>query len=164
MKSLQVAGVTVALAVAAWGGAEGQNSGRVFRPAQTGTRQASPPIRQALPAPATPAYPSGLAYPRYPVAYTALPAIVMSDGSIYANLGNGYVPVRQACAPLRVVNGNDLLYSGATLLTYMQPAPAQATASQLNLPSAQAQRAAAQQQVRSACYRMNPYGPVVVVR
>jgi hypothetical protein len=111
-------------------------------------------------------------YPRYPVAYTVLPAVIMSDGSIYANLGYGYVPVHQACASQyvepRVIDASGMLWSGGSPLTTTQPAPAQRTASQLALPSVQAaQRAAAtttQQRVVSACYRVDPYGPVVIVR
>lgn len=178
MKRIQFAklGLSLALAVAAASPAVAQNT-TVFR--QQGPRghpatSAAPAATQPTPAPAYPPFPGSPyspAYPRYPVAYTVLPAVIMSDGSVYADLGYGYVPVHQACATQyqqpQIIDGRGLLYSGGNPLTTTQPAPAQATPSQLNLPSAQAQRAAnaaSQPRVVSTCYRMDSYGPVVVVR
>lgn len=106
-------------------------------------------------------------YPVYPVAYTTIPAIIMSDGSIWADLGYGNYPVSRACvlassvatAPT-VVAGNGFVLSGGAP-TYMQPAPAQLTPSQQNLPSAQQAAALAAQ---NACYSRDAYGRAFVIR
>jgi hypothetical protein len=108
----------------------------------------------------------------YPVAYTVLPAVVMSDGSIWADFGYGYVPVSRACAVAStalntqptVFAGNGVVLSGPP--TYMQPAPAQPTASQQMISSGQTtgqtnvQISAAQ----SACYSRDANGRVFVIR
>lgn len=170
MKSLQLAGMTIALALTAVAPAAAQNT-TVFRqqPASGSGHRATSATPQAQPAPAYPAYPTYPGTPlnpRYPVAYTVLPAIIMSDGSIYANLGYGYVPVQRSCVAQyqqpRVLNGSDLLWNGGNPLTTTQPAPAQLTQSQLNLRAGRTVTTQAQRPA-NACYRMDPYGPVVVV-
>ena len=42
-------------------------------------------------------YPANPLYSPVPIAFTYLPAIVMSDGTVWANFGHGYVQVRTAC-------------------------------------------------------------------
>jgi hypothetical protein len=52
-----------------------------------------------------PQYPANPLYPAHPVAFTYIPAIMMSDGTVWANFGYGYVQVRNACArPGRVID------------------------------------------------------------
>lgn len=167
MKSAPIASLVLTLAILAPDPAHGQGSRGVFRlPAQAPGRQAVQAPRQAEPSQVVgPVYrvPS---YPRYLVAYTVLPAILMSDGSVYANFGHGYVPVRQSCArPGRVLSSSGVLHSNSTPPTYTQPVPAQATASQ-QMARAQSGtgRPEAAPRHLDACYRMDPYGPVVVVR
>lgn len=46
--------------------------------------------------------------PLYPVAFTYIPAIVMSDGTVWANFGYGYVQVRTACREPRVIDGRGM--------------------------------------------------------
>ena len=109
----------------------------------------------------------------YPVAYTTIPAVLMSDGSIWANFGYGYEPVSRRCVvqtapsnqPL-VVAGNGMVISGGsttttTTVNYMPPAPAQQSASYYNLPSVARQRSAAGQ---AACYSRDGNGQFFVVR
>ena len=161
LKRLQVAGLAAALAIAAPQGVEAQNG--VFRlPVSGGSRQATSP-------PAAPAAQPGQAplYPRHPIAHTVVPAVIMSDGSIYANFGFGYVPIRQSCARApRVLGSNGALHTNAAPPTYTQPVPNQATASQQMArgQSSAAQGAIVHTRHVDACYRMDAYGPVVVVR
>lgn len=137
-------------------GAEGQSNVGVFRPpAQNGRGT----VRQPFPSADQPAI-NGPSYPVYPIAFTLLPAIVMSDGTVYANFGFGYEPVSRACGRSRVLDGRGM----STSQRYPQPAPAQRTASEQNLPSAQARRAAAARAAQGACYARDGYGRLVVVR
>lgn len=46
--------------------------------------------------------------PLYPVAFTYIPAILMSDGTVWANFGYGYVQVRTACREPRVIDGRGM--------------------------------------------------------
>jgi hypothetical protein len=81
-------------------------NGRWQLPAKgaTGARQGvvveGPPARQPtlVPNPTAP-IPGNLSYPQQaqPVQFTLVPAILMSDGSIFANFGFGYEPVMRSC-------------------------------------------------------------------
>lgn len=46
--------------------------------------------------------------PLYPVGFTYIPAIVMSDGTVWANFGYGYVQVRTPCRQARVIDGRGM--------------------------------------------------------
>jgi hypothetical protein len=141
--------------------AHGQSRGRfTLQPANAG--------RKVVQVPQTPQVAPTPLYPRYPVAYTLLPAIVMSDGSIYANFGFGYEPVSRSCgyglqtATMgRVIAGNGVVLQSAPM-PYTQPVPMQQTASQRNLPSVQAQHRS--QHAHSACFSRDGSGRVFVVR
>jgi hypothetical protein len=150
----------------------GQSNGTFRATEPPRSRQAverrPPPVVVVQPTYYQPGYYPGVVYP---VAYTTIPAVLMSDGSIWANFGNGYEPVSRACvaqttvtsnAPL-VVAGNGLVLSGGSTstTTYMPPAPAQQTQSYYNLPSVANQRSAAAQ---SACYSRDANGQFFVVR
>jgi len=124
---------------------------RVFRPRQGAPRQAAQPITKAEPADVAPASPS------YPISRTLVPAIIMSDGSVYANFGYGYELVRRRCAALPVLGSNGPLGQP----TYTQPVPAQLTASEQAIRS---QNQTPSAQASASCYRLAAYGPVVVVR
>jgi hypothetical protein len=118
------------------------------------------PTVQATTRPPEPAYRSyDPGYAPYPVAVTYLPAILMSDGTVYANFGFGYEPVRRACRQPRVLDGR-----GFSREQYTHRAPNQETASAQNLPSAQAQRQAASRAAYSACFTRTARGGLVVVR
>ena len=52
-----------------------------------------------------PDYPANPLYTPFPVLFTYIPAIMMSDGTVWANFGYGYVQVRRSCArPGRVID------------------------------------------------------------
>ena len=58
------------------------------------------------PVEAEPLYPANPLYTPFPVGVTYIPAILMSDGTVWANFGTGYVRVNQACGrPGRVIDG-----------------------------------------------------------
>ena len=58
------------------------------------------------PVEAEPLYPANPLYTPYPLGVTYIPAILMSDGTVWANFGYGYVRVQQACGrPGRVIDG-----------------------------------------------------------
>jgi hypothetical protein len=67
--------------------------------------------------------------PPQPVAFTLVPAVVMSDGSIYANFGYGYEPIVRPCANAAVVTTNGVMSPYGTVTyqpaapTYVHPAP-----------------------------------------
>lgn len=55
--------------------------------------------------PRLPHSPLGMAYP---VSFGYIPAVVMSDGTVWANFGYRYVPVRTACQQTRVIDGRGM--------------------------------------------------------
>lgn len=102
-----------------------------------------------------------------PVAVKLIPAVVMSDGSILADFGFGLEPVRRACSrvvlstrPIPVIAGNGQVLSHGVPGT--QPAPAQVTPSQQNLPSA-SQRPLSRAALGS-CFTRDLSGRAFVIR
>lgn len=122
----------------------------------------------------TPVRPS---YPAHPVAFTLLPAVVMSDGRVFADFGYGYEPVSRACAAsgyqtttvltgsqyqIPVVGANGTLLNGNT-----QPAPRMAPpprmATNPNQPAAAAAQTSVSRVASSSCYRREATRTVVVI-
>ena len=110
-------------------------------------------------------------FPRQPVAFTLIPAILMSDGTVLADFGFGFEPVTRACGNAvvmstpQVIAGNGVVLSrGSSTVTFTQPVPNQATASQLNLPSAQSQFPILTAASQSACFTRDAQGRFFVVR
>lgn len=106
-------------------------------------------------------------FPVFPVAYTLLPAIVLSDGTVLANFGLGYEPVLRFCGQQFVVNssptviaGNGRVISGGTL----PPVPNQPTQSELNLPSNQVRYPILTSASQMACYTRDSAGRYFVIR
>jgi hypothetical protein len=106
---------------------------------------------------------------RQPMAYTLVPAMVMSDGSVYANFGYGFEPVYRSCSggvvvgqPTTVVAGNGVVLNPQAP-TYTQPVPNQQTASQQMLSVNRTGQAVNRTQYAS-CYSRDPYGRVSVYR
>ena len=100
-------------------------------------RVTSPPPRAETPDvryPANPLYPGDALFTPYPVAVTYIPAVLMSDGTVWANFGYGYVQVRSACRPARVFDSRGL---------------------------ASARR---RDRVETPCYTRNAHGSLVVTR
>lgn len=93
-----------AAALACLAGVAGAQTYPLTLPAGTSAqpqRGTSPPPRVAEPGPQ---YPANPLYPAFPVSVTWIPAILMSDGTVWANFGNGYVQVRTACRQPRVID------------------------------------------------------------
>jgi len=110
-------------------------------------------------------------FPRQPVAFTLIPAILMSDGTVLADFGFGFEPVTRACGNAvvmstpQVIAGNGVVLSrGSSTVTFTQPVPNQATPSQLNLPSAQSQFPILTAASQSACFTRDAQGRFFVVR
>lgn len=77
--------------------------------------------------PANPLYPSqpypGTRYPAYPVAMTYIPAILMSDGTVWADFGSGYVRVVRSCREPRIIDSRGMPKSRSqTTSCYMRDA------------------------------------------
>jgi hypothetical protein len=110
-------------------------------------------------------------FPRQPVAFTLIPAILMSDGTVLADFGFGFEPVTRACGNAvvmstpQVIAGNGVVLSpGSTTVTYTQPVPNQATPSQQNLPSAQSRFPILTAASQSACFMRDAQGRLFVAR
>lgn len=106
-----------------------------------------------------------LPYPQYrnfvpqPVAYTVMPAQVLADGTVLADFGLGFEPVRRYC-------GDQFIVVSAPPATNVnpktQPAPNQATQSMRNATADQfpARTSAAQ----GACFALDSQGRYFVIR
>ena len=110
-------------------------------------------------------------FPRQPIAFTLIPAIILSDGTVVANFGFGFEPVFRSCGGAvvvgepRVIAGNGVILSPGTPTTYTQPVPNQMTPSQQLLPSAQSTNAAnLSLAAQSACFSRDAAGRIVVFR
>ena len=108
--------------------------------------------------------------PAQPVAFNLVPAILMSDGTVWANFGFGFEPVVRSCGSVvvtqpAVMAGNGALITQPAAPTYMQPAPVQKTASQQVI--AASQNGATVQTSRVAqlsCFGRDASGRVFVLR
>jgi hypothetical protein len=110
-------------------------------------------------------------FPRQPVAFTLIPAILMSDGTVMADFGFGFEPVTRACGNAVVMStptvfaGNGVILSrGTTTVTYTQPVPNQITPSQQNLPSAQSRFPILTAASQTACFTRDAQGRFFVAR
>jgi hypothetical protein len=118
-----------------------QSGGKFSLPAKGAVRQGV----EARPQPAVvvvdpynyhrnPSYPN---QPAQPVQFTLIPAVLMSDGSIFANFGHGYEPVLRSCSnvvvvggPIQKVGAGGIPLGQANAMPYTQPVPNQMTAAQ----------------------------------
>jgi hypothetical protein len=105
-------------------------------------------------------------YPVQPVQFTLVPAILMSDGSIFANFGFGYEPVIRSCSAVVVTGSPQVIGSGGVKLgpsnamPYTQPVPNQMTASQQMIANGTRISAPAQ----LSCFTRDAAGRVFVYR
>lgn len=85
------------------------------RPAVRATTRAEPAPAVDPRYPANPLYPAhpGYRYPAYPVAMTYIPAMLMSDGTVWADFGSGYVRVARSCREPRVIDSRGMPKSRA---------------------------------------------------
>jgi len=171
LKDTRIALAVAALVLAGSASADAQARGKFTMPAKGPPRQAVQPRaadRQTKPVHVHPVRPA------FPVAFTLLPAVIMSDGRVFADFGFGYEPVARSCAPAHtvapafstaqvpVVAGNGIVLSSGT--PRMQPPPRLTP----NSPSATQPTHVTDQVVvtnarADACFRHEPTGRVVVV-
>lgn len=158
--------LTVALAAAAPLGA--QNGGKFSLPNQAVRQgvEARPPQTVVMADPYN--YYRNPSYPMQPVPvqFTLVPAILMSDGSIFANFGFGYEPVIRSCNAVVVtgqvqrIGANGVVLAQSSALPYTQPVPNQMTASQQMI--AHGHRLSAPAQL--SCFTRDAAGRVFVYR
>jgi hypothetical protein len=108
-------------------------------------------------------------FPRQPIAFTMIPAIIMSDGTVVADFGFGFEPVVRSCSGVVVVGQPRVMASNGVVLSqgtpsYTQPVPAQTTPSQQILPSAQGRNGIVSAAAQTACFSRDATGRVVVFR
>lgn len=146
-----------------------QSGGKFTLPAQGAVRQgveASPPqtvVVDPYNYYRNPSYPS---YPVHPVQFTLVPAILMSDGSIFANFGYGYEPVIRSCSavvvtgPLQRVGAGGVKLGQSNAMPYTPPVPNQTTASQQMIANGHRLSGPAQ----LSCFARDAAGRVFVYR
>lgn len=109
----------------------------------------------------------GLTTTSYRVPIAVVPAVLMSDGSIFANFGFGYEPVIRACGGARmgpVIGSNGVILQQAPRPMYTQPVPNQMTPSQLMLSGVRVHYAIVSDMGRLACFNRDGSGLVYVYR
>ena len=109
-----------------------------------------------------PSYPS---YPVQPVQFILVPALLMSDGSIFANFGYGYEPVVRTCyavstAPVQRIGANGVALNNSNAMPYTPAVPNQMTASQQMIANGTRLSGPAQ----LACFTRDAAGRVFVYR
>jgi len=153
-----------AVIIAAPAGA--QSGGKFTLPAQGSVRQGV----EARPAQTVVADPYNYyrnpSYPAQPVQFTLVPAVLMSDGSIFANFGYGYEPVIRSCSTGVVTGQTQRIAAGGVALSqqnampYTPPVPSQMTASQQMIANGTRVSAPAQ----LSCFTRDAAGRVFVYR
>lgn len=103
---------------------------------------------------------------RQPVAFVMIPAILMSDGTVLANFGMGFEPVRRSCGGTVVVTAPPTVVgSGGRVISRPSSPPGPSRAASPTQPAPQQIRypilTAASQ---SACYANDGQGRFFVVR
>ena len=92
-----------------------------------------------------------------PVQFTLVPAILMSDGSIFANFGFGYEPVMRSCVSNVVVvpgQGQRIASNGASIPNHgaSQPSATQPQNVRLSVPA------------QTGCFTRDQFGRVFVYK
>lgn len=157
----------VALAVAAPVGA--QTGGKFTLPVQKAVRQgveARPAQTVVVVDPYN--YYRNPSYPMQPVPvqFTLVPAVLMSDGSIFANFGFGYEPVFRSCSavvvtgPVRRIGANGVVLTQSNALPYTPPVPNQMTTSQQMIANGHRLSGPAQ----TGCFTRDGAGRIFVYR
>ncbi len=154
-----VAGLLAAAPVAA------QSGGKFSLPAQGTTRQgveARPPQTVVVDPYSRYQNPSN---PGQPAQFILVPALLMSDGSIFANFGFGYEPVIRSCAavasaPVQRIASNGVSLGKSSAMPYTPAVPNQMTASQQMIANGTRLSGPAQ----LACFSRDAAGRVFVYR
>jgi hypothetical protein len=174
MKTLKIAGIILALAAGSAGAqltggrwqlspnTGGGGSRGIARDPQPTVIVVTPPVFHQ------PFFPHQF-FPRRALTLITVPAIVLSDGSVFANFGFGFEPVFRSCsggivvAPMRVVGANGTVLSPAAP-TYTQPVPSQMTSSQQLLRSAQPRTVVVSSVAQTACFSRDAAGRIFIFR
>lgn len=171
-----VAIVVVAVALALGGSsAEAQLTGGRWRlpPQTSGGGNKAVEVKTEPTVVVTPSVPGQTVFAHHPVAFTFVPAILMSDGSVFANFGLGFEPVLRPCSagivvgqPSRVVGSNGVVLTNAPAPTYTQPVPAQMTPSQQTVRASQTRNGTVtvSQAAQLACFSRDASGRVFALR
>jgi len=174
-KRLDIRAIFVAVAVGLVfpaSDAKAQQSGGVWRlsPEPNGTRAVEARKEPTVVVVSEPRIPQRHVFPRFPVLVTLVPAILMSDGSVFANFGFGYEPVYRSCSGAVVVGQPTVVASNGVVLsqpqrpTYTQPVPNQQTASQQFARANLAGTAVVSDAAQSSCFNRDASGRVFVYR
>ncbi|MEX2151863.1 MAG: hypothetical protein WD825_00900 [Gemmatimonadaceae bacterium] len=170
-----VLGLAMALAATS-GTANAQLSGGQWRlPPQGSTGRRAAVQKKVEPTVVVDPMQHSLFFPSQPVAFTLVPAILMSDGNVYANFGAGFEPVLRPCTNAfvvgqpRVVASNGVVLSeprAPTAPTYTQPVPNQLTASQQMVSSSRVHGSPSSPTsfAQFSCFGRNAAGHVFVLR
>src|SRR5687767_11635400 len=162
-----IAAVVLGSSISLAGSADAQMVNGVAQPPKPGsTRQgviATPPPAPARAVPANPSFPDALfpsipVHQVHPVQFTLVPAVLMSDGSIFANFGFGFEPVLRSCAsaaPVVVVGGTPRRVAGnGTVIPSHAPSQQVQQQPQVVLSSA----------AQTGCFTRDNFGRVFVFR
>jgi len=145
--------------------AEAQSGGKFSLPAQGAARQGV----ESRPAQTVVVdqnyYYRNPSYPVQPVQFIMVPAVLMSDGSIFANFGFGYEPVIRSCyavstAPVQRIGANGVALNNSNAMPYTPAVPNQMTASQQTIANGTRLSGPAQ----LACFTRDAAGRVFVYR
>lgn len=110
-------------------------------------------------------YPGQTVFPRQPVYSTLVPAVVMNDGSIYADFGYGYEPVMRGCQvvttfqpgqPKVFASNGVVIPSAAQVPSALPPVP--------NQLESQRRQVTLSAPAQSSCYSRDASGRVFVYR
>lgn len=151
-------------------GAEAQLSdGQWRRPSQGGAARKGVEAQPAVTvAPADPLR-NETVFRRRPVAVSLVPAVLMSDGSVFADFGFGFEQVLRSCSnslvvgELTVIGSNGVVLSQPAAPSHMQPVPNHPTASQQNLSTAR-RTGPTSAPAQLACFNRDAAGRVFVFR
>lgn len=135
--------------------ASAQSSGGEWRfPSRPAGRTAAQPFKPKTP-PVPPGQVSHLNPLTHRVPVAIVPAVLMSDGSIFANFGFGFEPVVRVCPGARlgpVIASNGVVLQAAPSTTHGPASTARMTVSQLARSGVPVHHAAVSDMARLACY------------
>ena len=128
---------------------------------------------EVKPQPTATAAPGSMVFPVQPVAFNLVPAVLMSDGTVWANFGFGFEPVIRSCGAAIVVSrpavvaGNGAFIQQPSRPTFTQPVPMQPTASQQMVSATQRPQVSPVQMSHAsqlACFSWDAAGRVFAYR
>jgi hypothetical protein len=111
----------------------------------------------------------GMMFPVQPVAFNLVPAILMSDGTVWANFGFGFEPIVRPCGAVVIAGQPSVVASNGVLLqpsrpTYTQPVPNQQTNSQQVIAGHNGSTVIVSNAAQLACFGRDASGRVFAYR